>query len=152
MSAAILGWSAGSPIFKGKDARDTDQVLMTDERNRIAQHLMPHRKKTAPLFDPTVPPLFNREEWCETTDRVLLSPRQAQVVGLVIQSYKDKEIATLLDISHATVRTHIGQSKSRLVASDRVGLAYRLFWAFRHTIEPKRYPWIQDGRHRDFER
>jgi DNA-binding NarL/FixJ family response regulator len=122
---------------------------MTDERNPTSQHAMPHRTKTALPFDPTVPPLFNREEWCETTDRVLLSPRQAQVVGLVIQSYKDKEIAALLDISHATVRTHICQSKSRLVASDRVGLAYRMFWAFRHTIEPKRYPWIQGARSSD---
>ena len=94
------------------------------------------------LHDPSVPPLFSRQEWSEIVRCCDLSPRQAQVVGLVIQSHKDKEIAALLDISHATVRTHICKTKSRLVADDRVGLAYRVFWTFRHLIEPKRYPWI----------
>jgi DNA-binding NarL/FixJ family response regulator len=92
--------------------------------------------------DPSVPPLFSREEWHGIIHCSRLSPRQAEVVGLVIQSHKDKEIAALLDISPATVRTHIRETKSRLAADDRVGLAYRVFWTFRHLIEPKRYPWV----------
>ncbi len=103
------------------------------------------RRKTAFHHDPSLPPLFSREEWYEIVQRLSLSPRQAEVVGLVIQSHKDKEIASVLDISHATVRSHICETKSRLVAEDRVGLAYRVFWTFRHLIEPHRYPWI----HRD---
>lgn len=102
---------------------------------------MPGRRKLI-AHDPSLPPLFSGEEWCEIVHRLSLSPRQAQVAGLVIQSHKDKEIAALLDISHATVRTHICETKSRLVADDRVGLAYRVFWAFRHLVEPHRYPWI----------
>ena len=93
--------------------------------------------------DPCLPPLFTREEWSEIVQCLALSPRQAEVVGLVLQSNKDKEIAAALNISHATVRTHIVETKSRLAAEDRVGLAYRVFWTFRHIIEPKRYPWIQ---------
>ncbi len=101
------------------------------------------RRETAFQRDPALPPLFTGEEWCEIVDRLALSPRQAQVLGLVIQSHKDKEIATVLDISHATVRTHICEAKSRMVAEDRVGLAYRVFWTFRHLIEPHRYPWTR---------
>jgi DNA-binding NarL/FixJ family response regulator len=100
------------------------------------------RRKPAVYHDPSLPPLFSREEWYEIVRRLSLSPRQAQVVGLVIQSHKDKEIASVLNISHATVRTHICETKSRIVADDRVGLAYRVFWTFRHLIEPHRYPWI----------
>jgi len=101
------------------------------------------RRKTAIIHDPSLPPLFTPEEWCEIVSRLALSPRQAEVVGLVIQSHKDKEIASVLDISHATVRSHIGETKVRLAADDRIGLAYRVFWTFRHLIEPHRYPWIQ---------
>lgn len=103
------------------------------------------RRKTAVPYDPSVPPLFSREEWYEIVQRLSLSPRQAEVVGLIIQSHKDKEIASVLGISHATVRSHIDETKSRLVADDRVGLAYRVFWTFRHLIEPHCYPW----NHRD---
>lgn len=101
------------------------------------------KRKAQIVFDPSPPPLFSGEEWHEIVHRLALSPRQAQVVGLVIQSHKDKEIASLLDISHATVRTHICETKERILACDRVGLAYRVFWTFRHLIEPHRYPWIQ---------
>ena len=55
-----------------------------------------------------------------------------------MQIRKDKEIVAVLDISPSTVRTHIGESKSRLAADDRVDMAYRIFWAFRYLIEPHR--------------
>ena len=99
------------------------------------------------MHDRTRPPLFSCQEWSEIVRCCELSPRQAQVAGLVIQSHKDKEIAAILDISHATVRSHLFETKSRLVAADRVGLAYRVFWTFRHLIEPKRYPWIGHDPH-----
>jgi DNA-binding NarL/FixJ family response regulator len=99
-------------------------------------------KRHHDYHDPCLPPLFSWHEWTDIMRRGELSPRQAQVLGLVIQSHKDKEIAAILDISHATVRTHICHMKDRLAANDRVGLAYRVFWTYRHLIEPKRYPWI----------
>lgn len=103
-------------------------------------------RKIAVKHDPTLPPLFAGDEWREIVERLSLSPRQAEVVGLVIQSHTDKEIASLLEISHATVRSHIGETKSRLAAEDRIGLAYRVFWTFRHLIEPHKYPWIHRGK------
>ena len=64
-----------------------------------------------------------------------LSPRQAQVVGLAIQSKKDKEIARILRVEETTVYTHIKIARSRLHAVDRMGLAYRVFECFRQFIE-----------------
>lgn len=99
---------------------------------------MPRRKTHD---DHCCPPLFGPEEWRALIECCGLSPRQAQVVGLVMQSQQDKEIITALTISHSTCRTHLCEAKARLDARDRVGLAYRLFWNFRQFVEPKQYPW-----------
>lgn len=90
---------------------------------------------------PCVPPLFSFDEWNEIIRVASLSPRQAEIVGLVVQSRKDKEIAAALDIRCCTVRTHFEECKERLAAHDRMSIAYRVFWTFRHLIEPQRYPW-----------
>jgi DNA-binding NarL/FixJ family response regulator len=96
------------------------------------------RRKTLEIWRPA---LFGPDEWRELVDCSGLSPRQAQIVSLVMQSRKDKEIISALDISHSTVRTHLEEAKERLEAHDRVGLAYRLFWRFREAVEPKQYQW-----------
>lgn len=99
---------------------------------------MPHRRAKEELWRP---PVFGPEEWRELIECCGLSPRQSQIVGLVMQSQQDKEIITALKISHSTCRTHLCEAKARLEARDRVGLAYRLFWNFRQFVEPKQYPW-----------
>ena len=81
------------------------------------------------------------EEWCEIVTLSDLSPRQAQIVGLVIQSQQDKEITAALGISQSTLRSHLKEAKSRLQARDRVGVAYQMFWKFRQVVESKQYPW-----------
>jgi len=86
--------------------------------------------------DPTIPAAFNASEWQRITGSFALSKRQAQILGLVIQSRKDEEIVELLNISRSTVRTHLIYTKTRLLAKDRVGLAYRVLVAFREIIEP----------------
>jgi DNA-binding NarL/FixJ family response regulator len=95
-----------------------------------------HRKKRIKK-DHTVPPVFAFDEWLVITESLALSPRQAQVLGLVIQSHKDQEIVDSLNIGKSTVRTHLIETKKRLSAKDRVGLAYRVFVAFREVVEPK---------------
>jgi DNA-binding CsgD family transcriptional regulator len=88
-------------------------------------------RSTTNRDDATRPPFLSPEEWRSIVATLLLSPRQAEVVGLVMQSKTDKEIASTLGISKRTVRTHLEQSKSRLDAIDRVGLVCRVFEAFR---------------------
>lgn len=92
-------------------------------------------KQTTRRDDASRPPLFAVEEWRAIVRTLALSTRQAQVVGLAIQSKKDKEIARILKIEETTVYTHIKIAKSRLNAVDRVGLAYRVFECFRNTLE-----------------
>ena len=75
--------------------------------------------------------MFSAEEWRRIVQDLVLSPRQAEVIGYVMQSKKDKEIAAALGITKRTVRAHIGESMRRLNAIDRVGLACRVFEAFR---------------------
>jgi DNA-binding CsgD family transcriptional regulator len=91
--------------------------------------------RITPGRDDTRPPLFSLEEWRSLVAALMLSPRQAEVVGLVMQSKTDKEIASILGIGKRTVRTHLDESKSRLEAIDRVGLACRMFEAFRRQSE-----------------
>lgn len=88
-------------------------------------------RSTTGRDDATRPPLFTDEEWRLIVASVMLSPRQAEVVGFVMQSKSDKEIASALGIAKRTVRTHLDESKLRLDAIDRVGLACRVFEAFR---------------------
>lgn len=88
---------------------------------------------STPTHDPqSRPPIFSAEEWQRIVASLALSPRQAEVVGLILQSKKDKEIAARLKISKRTVRAHISELFHRLTATDRVGIACRTFEAFRH--------------------
>lgn len=77
------------------------------------------------------PPMFSADEWQRIVSYLALSPRQAQIVGLIMQSKKDKEIAAALGIAKATVRTYFDRLKRQLDAIDRVAIACRIFEAFR---------------------
>lgn len=77
------------------------------------------------------PPIFSAEEWRRIVYDLALSPRQAEVVGFILQSKKDKEIAAAMGISKATIRTYFDRCKQQLGAVDRVGIACRIFEAFR---------------------
>jgi DNA-binding NarL/FixJ family response regulator len=80
------------------------------------------------------PPIFSEDEWQCIVMILALSPRQGEIVGLIMQSKKDKEIAALLGIAKATVRTHFERLKVQLNATDRVSIACRIFEAFRRTL------------------
>jgi DNA-binding NarL/FixJ family response regulator len=98
---------------------------------------MPRPRRKRIQKDHTVPPVFAFDEWRGITEAFALSPRQAQILGLVIQSHKDQDIVDSLKIRKSTVRTHLIETKKRLSAKDRVGMAYRVFVAFRELIEPR---------------
>ena len=85
--------------------------------------------------DQSRPPLFSLEEWRAIVRTLALSPRQAQVVGLAMQSKRNKEIARILGTSERTVRAHIDASRHRLQAVDLMALCYRVFEVFRTDVE-----------------
>jgi two-component system response regulator NreC len=52
----------------------------------------------------------------------MLTPRERQVLGLIVQGYSNRQIAEHLHISIKTVETHRGNMMSKLDIHDRAGL------------------------------
>ena len=73
------------------------------------------------------PPQFTAEEWSRIVKAMRLSPQQANIVGLIMQGRRDKQIAAELRLSPATVRTHLRTIFTRLDVQDRVELVLRVF-------------------------
>ncbi|MEK6321655.1 MAG: response regulator transcription factor [Acidobacteriota bacterium] len=61
----------------------------------------------------------------------LLTDREREIMGLVCQGFKNKQIAERLFISEATVRNHLTSILSKLELSDRFELA---LFAYRHHL------------------
>ena len=58
-------------------------------------------------------------------ERALLTPREAGIVTLVTQGFRNKEIAEKLSISEQTVKNHLQNIYDKLGVSDRLELADR---------------------------
>jgi DNA-binding NarL/FixJ family response regulator len=73
---------------------------------------------------------FSANQWAELKRDLALSPRQAQVVEQLLLGHSDKRIASELQMSVATVRTHLGRLFSRLDVADRCGLIAHVYARF----------------------
>ncbi len=60
-----------------------------------------------------------------------LSPREREIVGLVIQGYKNKELAERLTISEQTVKNHMHNIFDKLGVADRLELT---LYAIHHNL------------------
>jgi DNA-binding NarL/FixJ family response regulator len=56
-------------------------------------------------------------------ERALLSPREGEIVSLVAQGFKNKEIAEKMLISEQTAKNHLHNIFDKLHVSDRLELA-----------------------------
>jgi DNA-binding NarL/FixJ family response regulator len=83
-------------------------------------------RQPAPLVSHP-PPQFTGDEWSRIVTALRLSPQQANIVGLIMQGRRDKQIARDLHLSPATVRTHLRGIFARLDVQDRVELVLRVF-------------------------
>lgn len=66
-------------------------------------------------------------EWSYVIEQLELSPCQSHIVHLLVQGKRDKQIASTLGRSVATVRTHLRAVFTRHRISDRTELAVRVF-------------------------
>ena len=73
-------------------------------------------QKLLALFRPAAPP----------TERPTLTRRELQVAQCILQGYSNKEIAQELNISLATVKTHVHNLLHKYGASSRWELSDRL--------------------------
>ena len=72
-----------------------------------------------------------RTAWRRIGKNRLLTEREREIVGLIGQGLKNKEIADRLFISVVTVRHHLSSIFDKLEVSDRFGLA---IYAFRYGL------------------
>jgi len=71
--------------------------------------------------------LLNAEECAAVVQPLGLPPRQAGIVGLSLQGKRDKQIAALLGLRRATVRTYLSRIFLRLGVADRMELVLCIF-------------------------
>jgi DNA-binding NarL/FixJ family response regulator len=76
-------------------------------------------------------PLFSPAEWAQIVLNLKLSPRQSQVVALLIGGMSDQEIAKSLGMAVRTVREHLTRAFRLLDVRDRVQLIVCVFSVFR---------------------
>lgn len=89
------------------------------------------------------------ERWCEddlkaaffNSKTAMLSPRESQLVVLVSQGLKNKEISAALSISESTVRIYMSGLFQRLGIKDRYELA---IYGLRTFMQDPRVPTILD--------
>lgn len=75
--------------------------------------------------------LFSPREWDRIVKALELSPRQAEILDLLLNGYSDQEMATRLSIELPTIRTHFGRMFARFGVRDRTGLVVELFHVWR---------------------
>ena len=63
----------------------------------------------------------------ETTDKVLLSPREQEVARMIAKGYPNKIIASVLDISVWTVSTHLRRIYAKLGVTSRAAMVSTMF-------------------------
>ena len=71
--------------------------------------------------------LFTSREWVILQDRLCLSMRESQILQGVISDCKESTIASQLDISPHTVRTHVERLYRKLYVTSRSALLVRVF-------------------------
>jgi DNA-binding NarL/FixJ family response regulator len=102
-----------------------DAVLSPSITARVVERLLAHPPVGAPGILPSA------------ADR--LTQRELEIVRLIADGLSNLEIARIVHLSEATVKTHVGRVLTKLALRDRVQVAV---WAHRHGIAR---PPTQDG-------
>jgi len=84
--------------------------------------------------------LFSDGEWARAQQDLELSPRQAEIVRHVLEGKADKQIASELNISLATVRTHLRRLFAKFGLNDRLELTLLVLAALRGRLQNHRPP------------
>ena len=72
-------------------------------------------------------PLFSTAEWRRIVAGLGMTTRQAQIVRLILEEKRDKQIARELRLSVPTVRTHLARACARNGAAGRLEFVICLF-------------------------
>jgi DNA-binding NarL/FixJ family response regulator len=69
--------------------------------------------------------LINGADGHAAATEVELTPRESQVLALILDARSNKEIARKLSIEERTVKAHVGRLMKKLGADNRIGLSLR---------------------------
>ena len=75
--------------------------------------------------------IFSEDEWRALANGLSLSPRQGEIIRLLLKGYSDKQVAMELDIAIPTVRTHLSRLFLKFSLQDRNELILHIFGHFR---------------------
>lgn len=78
--------------------------------------------------------LFTCEQWAAIVERLDLSPREAQIVRLLMTEATELAIGDVLHISGHTVHTHLERLYRKLGVSTRCGMLVRVFAAYQELF------------------
>ena len=127
----ILAANAGNTweaegVFNGCPVRDGDTTyLLYRAQSAPAPHL------GGPVMSLSSIGIAKSSDGGPRRDKPLLSDREKQIVQLVAQGYRNKEIGEKLFISEQTVKNHLHNIFDKLGVSDRLELA---LYAIHHRL------------------
>ncbi len=84
------------------------------------------KKTVADRADGFHPFPLTEAEWRRVCDRLRLTPKQAEVVALVLRGAADKKMAYELGVELCTVRTHLRRLYRKMGVQDRTDFIVRL--------------------------
>ena len=79
---------------------------------------------------PSEEPIFTEYQWELLEARLVLPPRQREVIRHLFDGMSDKQIAGALGISLSTVRSHLGRIYARFGLQDRTELVLHVIREF----------------------
>lgn len=72
--------------------------------------------------------IFKRDEWRHLAGELSLSPRQSDILYLLLTGKSDKQISREAGIALPTVRTHFGRLFQKFNVQDRSELILSVFY------------------------
>lgn len=95
-------------------------IVLTPKSSAVlSERLQP----TSPGSGSTTPPSFSRKEASPLPCGVTLSARELEVLALISEALTNKQIANRLNLSEATIKSHVSAIIAKLGVPDRVGAA-----------------------------
>ena len=107
----------------GCDATPNELLNLIEQTGQFFNH--PRKKKPSPedLQPPVAPPEVTEQVTEEPTEPTEpLTPREKDIVNLIVRGHNAREIGFVLDIAHNTARNHIQNILKKLKLSSKVQL------------------------------
>ena len=88
---------------------------------------MHRQRNTTPSLETDARAFIPRDEWKVIDSALALSPRESEIVRLILQGMDEPEIGSSLGIATRTVHAHIERAYRKVGVHSRSDLVIRLF-------------------------